>query len=511
MVVADRPAALQPHGRLTDGPRVAEFIQTFCRHSKGALAKKLIVLRDWETDLLDEMFTLRPDERRQYRTALVGFPRKNGKSLKGSGIALYGLVADGEPGAEIYSCAGDKDQARIVFNEAKRMVEMDPDLSSILTLYRDAIEHKATNSVYRALSAEAALKQGFNPHIVIFDELHVQPNGDLWNAMLLGMGTREQPYMIAFTTAGDDEDSLLYGLYDHGMKIQNGEIIDPTFYFRWYQPSKQDCDWLDQKYWYEANPALGDFLKLEALEHDARTTPEHEFRRYHLDQWTKTAEAWLPYGAWDKCEDLTLNLDPSLPLRVGVDMAYSNDCAAIVGAQKQGDRTVIRLMGIWENPHAPTHSEYVHWKINPFEVEERLREIRANFPHPATTIDGRVMPGPEFSYDPAWFSRSAPVLEGDGLTMVEFPQTDSRMVPAAQTLFQLVTEVKLAHDGDKTLKRHVENGIVDRRPRGWRITKQNAKRKIDGLIAAAIAVIRAQEPVPVRKRSAYEDRGLVVV
>lgn len=121
------------------------------------------------------------------------------------------------------------------------------------------------------------------------------------------------------------------------------------------------------------------------------------------------------------------------------------------------------------------------------------------------------MPGPEFAFDPAWFSRSAPVLEGDGLTMVELPQTDARMVPAAQTLYQLVTEKRLRHNGDPAFARHVGNAIADRRPRGWRLSKANPRRKIDAVIACAIAVMRAQEPAPQRRASVYESRGVLML
>ncbi|HEX7786759.1 MAG TPA: terminase large subunit, partial [Methylomirabilota bacterium] len=177
------------------GPMVAEFLETFCRQSRGDVAGQPLQLRPWQRELLDDLFALRPDGTRCYRTALIGLPRKNGKSTLCSGLALYGLIADGEPGAEIYSCAGDRQQARIVFEEAKRMAQHDPDLRGVLTFYRDAIEVRATNSVYRVLSADAELKQGLNPHWVIFDEVHVQPSDALWNAMVLGMGTRRQPLM----------------------------------------------------------------------------------------------------------------------------------------------------------------------------------------------------------------------------------------------------------------------------------------------------------------------------
>lgn len=275
----------------SSGPRVARFIETFCRQSRGKAAGQPVKLRPWQRGILNELFTLRDDGKRKHQTGLLGLPRKNGKSTLGSGIALYLLVADGEAGAEVYSCAGDKKQARIVFAEAKKMVLADPDLSATLRVYADAIEHPGSQSVYRVLSADAALQQGLNPSACIFDEVHVQPNSELWDALALGMGTREQPLMLGITTAGYDEESLLFRLYEYGRRVLSGEIDDPTFWFKWWEPQDRECDWREPDVWREANPALGDFLHEDRLAADSRTTLENEFRRYHLNQWTRASTA----------------------------------------------------------------------------------------------------------------------------------------------------------------------------------------------------------------------------
>lgn len=501
----------------SDGELVADFIETFCRHIKGEYAGQLIELADWQLQLLVDLFELREDGLRRYREALIGMPRKNAKSTLCCGIALYATIMDGEPGAEVYSCAGDKEQAKIVFGDAKKMVEMDPELSASLKVYRDAIEHPSSGSVYRALSAEAFTKEGLNPHVVIFDELHVQPNRELYDVMTQGSGTRRQPLLVAITTAGYDLDTICGEKYQYGKKIQSGEIDDPTFFFRWWEPSRADCDYRDPAVWAEANPALGTFLYLEDMATRAAKTPEHTFRRYRLNQWTATADAWLPFGAWDACARPDLDLDPALPLRVGIDISHRNDSTAVVCAQRQRietddgekDVTVLRAK-VWENPFDQTDPRHEEWKLNIFEVEEHLKELRKSFPEPATEIDDAIMPGPEFAYDPALFERSAQLLEGDGLTMVEYPQHDSRMIPASQGLYQLVVEKKIAHDGDATLTRHVANAVADQKPRGWRLTKpKGSRKKIDAVIAAAIAAHRAQEPSPVRKKSVYETRGMV--
>lgn len=492
-----------------DGDDVIDFVQTFCRLTKGDEAGQPITLQGWQQQLIRDMFSLRSDGLRQYRTALVGLGRKNGKSLIGSCLGLYGLVGDGEPGAEVYSCAGDRQQARIVFGEAKKMVQMDPDLSRELTLYKDAIEFKRTGGIYRVLSADADLQQGLNPSFVIIDEVHVQPDEDLWNTMVLGMGTRRQPFMVGITTAGYDEETLLGRLYKYGKRVNSGEIIDPEFFFQWWE-AREGCDWHDEEEWHRANPSMAEgTLRIEALRADARTTPEHEFRRYHMNMWTATADAWLPFGAWDACLS-DRELDERLPAHVGVDVALRNDSTAVVVAQRQADRVVVRAK-VWENPFPDGDPRHSDWRLNIFEVEEHLKELRERFPEPACEIDGELKPGPEFSYDPAYFHRSAAVLEGEGLAMVEYPQHDSRMIPASQNLYQMVAEGRIAHDGDPTLKRHVENAVADQKPRGWRLTKpKGSRKKIDAAIALAIAAHRAQTAAP-PEPSVYETAGLLVI
>ncbi len=494
----------------SDGPDVIDFIQGFCRGTKGDRAGQLIVLDQWQRDPITDLMALRPDGLRKHRTALIGMPRKNGKSTLCSGLALYLLVMDGEPGAEVYSCAGDKEQARIVFGEAKKMVEADEQLSTLLTTYRDAIEFKRAGAVYRVLSAESYTKEGLNPSGVIFDELHVQPNRELWDVMNLGSGTRRQPLRVAITTAGYDLETICGEQYQYGKKVQAGEIDDPTFFFRWYEPSRSDCDWRDPNIWAESNPALGNFLFLEALEEDSRKVPENIFRRYHLNQWTSTETAWLPFGAWAACKEDSLELDTSLPIHVGIDIALYNDSTAVVVAQRKADRIVVRAR-VWENPYPEGHHQHDDWELNIFEVEEYLRELRAKYPHPACEIDDELKPGPEFNYDPAYFHRSAAVLEGEGLAMVKYPQHDSLMVPASQGLYQLIVERRLAHDGNPTLARHIGNAVADQKPRGWRLTKpKGSRRKIDAAIACAIATYRAQI-APVVEQSIYERRDLIIL
>ena len=275
--------------------RAVAFIEAFCRHSKGEWAGQPLRLAPWQRTLINELMATGSAGRRRHRIGYVGLPRKNGKSTLGAALALYGLLADGEPGAEVYSCAGDRRQAEIVFGEAKRMVGADPELRGVVHVQRYHLEGP-DHSIYRVLSADAALQQGLNPSLVIFDEVHVQPTEDLWNAMTLGSGTRRQPLIVGLTTAGFDEASLAYRLYEYGRNVERGVVDDPTFSFRWWQ-APADASVREPASWALANPALsgrGAFLKADDFATAVRTTTEAPFRRFRLNQWTQADEQWLP-------------------------------------------------------------------------------------------------------------------------------------------------------------------------------------------------------------------------
>jgi phage terminase large subunit-like protein len=490
---------------------VAGFTEDHCRNHKGPQAGELVRLMPWELELLDDLFEINPETGlRRYRRALIGIPRKNGKSLLCSAIALYLLTSDGEKGAEVYSCAGDKDQARIVFGEAKRHVESDPELSAQLKVYKDVIYDPGTGSLYKCMSAEAYTKEGLNPSGVIFDEVHVQPNRELYDVMTQGSGARTQPLVVGVTTAGYDKDSLCYQLYDHGKAIQEGREVDPGFFFRWWEPSSPKADHRDPAVWRKCNPALGAHLR-ESDMVDALQAPENVFRRYRLNQWVDWNTSWLPPDAWENCEAAELGFDPALPVRVAIDLSQYHDAAAVAIAQNQAahDRIVVRSR-IWENPYQVGTDEFLSYQVPVADLRNYLREIAERFPLPAAIDEhGRGIPGPEFAFDPWGMAESADILEQEKLNMLKFPQNESRMVPASSDFYTAVMEKRIAHDGDEVLARHVNAAVAKPTDRGWRLARPKGKRvAMDGAIAAGIAVHRALMPSPKPRRSAYEDRGL---
>ena len=458
----------------SDGGLVDDFASTFLHVSKGVRAGEKLRLTEWQSWLMSQLYERRDDGLLRYRRSLIGLGRKNGKSLLGSLVALYGLI-EGEPGAEVYSAAGDRQQARVVFNEAKWQISQSAALAGVCKVYRDVIEVPSTGSIYRVLSSDAKLQQGLNASCVIFDELHVQPNEDLWNALSLSMGARKDPHIIAITTAGFDMDTICGRLYNYGKRIIAGDQEDERFGFWWWE-APADCKVHDREAWAEANPNLAEgLLDMEDMEVSMMQTAEVAFRRYRLNQWVRTdGESWLPAGALEQCVS-DLDIDSTLPVFVGIDMALKHDSIAVTVAQDHDGRVVVRSR-IW---HPDAHAMDVS------AVEQHLRELNLKY-----TVA-------EFAYDPAFFQRSAEALADDGLIMVEFPQSTQRMVPACGNLYEVIVSGRLAHDNDPMWVDQMLSAAQRSTDQGWRLSKGKSRRKIDASISTAIAVDRAtRRPEP---------------
>lgn len=338
------------------------------------------------------------------------------------------------------------------------MVRASVFLSEIIRIQRWHLEGP-NDGIYRVLSADATLQQGLNPTFVIFDEVHVQPNRDLWDAMVLGM-VRPGAMIVGITTAGFDRTTLAWDLYERG---QRGDI-----YFWWREPTDQRGDWRDPVAWAEANPALGDFLPLDALEQDAQTIPESSFRRYHLNQWTTTHSAWLPHGVWDKAK-ADIPFDPDVAFAAFLDGSWSDDSTGIVCETL--DTNHQSVLGHWMPDPELGH-------IDMAAVERRLREILA-------------MPGcRELAFDSARFPDLFYRLEAEGFEVVGWPTNSlARMVPACTEFYAAVQEGRLTHDGDPRLASHIANAVIKEDRFGSRIVKEtkSSQRKID-LAVCAVAV-----------------------
>jgi phage terminase large subunit-like protein len=454
--------------KATDGDEIIEFAENYFNVLKGFRSGEPLVFTNWQKWLLRSLYE-RDDVtgRLRYRRALIGLPRKQGKSLMMSAVGVYGMIA-GESGSEVYAVANDRQQARIIFNEAKQQIVNSPLLSAESKVYRDAIEMPRFGSVFRVLSSDFKGQAGLNPSLVLFDELWGQNNSDLYDQMTLGSGARIEPLTVSITTAGYDLDSLAGKLYQYGKQVASGEVDDDQFGFWWWE-APEDCKVDDRKAWQVSNPNLAEgLLDPEDLAVAVKQTSEMGMRRWRLNQWVRSQESWLPVGAWEQCVS-DAPLDRELPVWVGIDMALKHDTIAVCIAQPQADRVVVRAK-IWQ-PELEG--------VDVADVEHYLRQVHSEY---------EVR---EFAFDPAYFQRSAEALSDDGLPMVEFPQSGARMIPACGNAYEMIVNRKIAHDGSPTFTDQVLSAAQRMTDTGWRLSKGKSKRKIDACIAMVIALDRA--------------------
>lgn len=470
-----------------DGENAATFIETYCRivkDSVGGSSGELIHLRPWQQELINWLLARRADGKRKHRQALIGLPRKSGKSALLSGLALYELML-GPEGGEAFTVATTRDQARIVFGTTKRMVEMDPELMSMTKLFRDAIEFPETGSVFRVMAAEAPQLEGLNPSFVIVDEVHALPNRELWDVLSLAMAARTDPQMVGITTAGVKFDrfgaeSLCYSMYNYGERVASKEIEDHSFGLAWWQPKDPKADHRDPKVWAEANPGLGDIQSLEDFEAAVQRTPESEFRTKRLNLWVDSSSTWLPEGAWDGVYD-SREVNAGDDVVLALDGSFNGDSTALVGvrlATDEDDKPHVFVVDAWERP--PNSQD--EWSVDILEVEDAIRQA-------AKTYNVK-----EVACDPYRWARTMQILAEERLPIVEFPQSAQRMSPATTRMYEAVMNETITHDGDLRLARHISAAVLKVDNRGSRLVKESrgTSRKIDLAVCAVMALDRAE-------------------
>ena len=459
--------------RSSEGPRVRRFGEHFIVQTKGRWAGKPLTHEPWQRSLLDELFLVNPDGSRVYKEALIGISRKNGKSTLGAELALYGLLCTPEYSPEVYAAAASRDQARVVFNQSKDFVEASPRLRDWLSPSRNVITCKSNKGIYRVLSSDAGLQYGLNPSLVVIDELWAHTSGELYYALTTGQLARENPLVISITTAGFDRSSICFDLYQRGKRLLADGGIDAMraagFLFWWYEMDPA-ADYRDETQWKDANPSS--WITVEALRREQSRLPESVYRRLHLNQWTESEDAWIKPYEWDACGGAP-QFDPTQPSWIAVDVGVRRDSAAITWSQ-------------W-------HGEILHVG------QEILTPAEEGETFGVADVRGRVAVRAlehqklrEIVYDPWQFLESAEMLAERGLPMVEFPQNAARMSPASETLYELIIERRLVHDGDPTMKEQVLAAVIAPTERGgWRISKRRSLEKIDGCVSLAMSVDRA--------------------
>lgn len=503
------------------------FIEQLC-HTKGTWAGKKFKLLDWQEQIIRDLFgTLKPNGYRQFNTAYIEIPKKNGKSELAAAVALLLCCGDGEQRAEIYGCAADRGQATIVFEVAADMVRMCPALNKrckILTSQK-RILFTPTNSFYQVLSAEAYSKHGFNIHGVVFDELHTQPNRKLFDAMTKGSGdARMQPLYFLITTAGTDTNSICYETHQKAKDILEGRKIDPTFYPVIYGAG-EDEDWTDPKVWLKSNPSLGETIgmdKVEAACESAKQNPgeENSFRQLRLNQWVKQAVRWMPMDKWDAC---------AFP--VNEEMLEGRVCYGGLDLSSTIDLTSFCLV------FPPEDEDEPYYVLSYFWVPEDTLDLRVKRDHVPydlwhrqgylETTEGNVVHygyiekfierlGERFNIRDIAFDRWGATqmsqdLENMGFTVVPMGQGFASMSPPTKELMKLTLERKIAHGGHPVLRWNMDNIFIRTDPAGnIKADKAKSTEKIDGAIAMIMALDRAIRCGNDTSESVYDTRGLLV-
>ena len=317
-----------------------DFFPSYLRHIKGPLAGEPFALSPWERSFIANLFGWkRPDGLRRYKEAFVLIPRKNGKTSIAAGIVLYVLTCDGEAGAEIYSAANDRDQARLVFLTVKGMVQASEELSRYCKIYQHSIvlmnpeTGAQTNSFYRPISAEANTKYGYNSHLVINDELHGQKDRELSDVLETSTAARAQPLIINITTADYDRPSICNEKYDYACKVRDGIVPDETFLPVIYEASATD-DWTKPSIWRKANPNYGisvrpDYIREKCKKAQENPSFENTFKRLHLNIRTEQDIRWLPLEEW-RANDGKVNEEELVgrPCFIGMDLSSTRDITA---------------------------------------------------------------------------------------------------------------------------------------------------------------------------------------
>ena len=504
------------------------FIESLC-HTKGTWAGKTFELMDWQEQIIRDLFgILKPNGYRQFNTAYIEIPKKNGKSELAAAVALLLTCGDGEQRAEVYGAAADRQQASIVFDVAADMVRMCPALNKRVKILasQKRLIYEPTNSFYQVLSAEAYSKHGFNVHGVVFDELHSQPNRKLYDVLTKGSGdARMQPLFFLITTAGTDTHSICYEVHQKAQDIIDGRKIDPTFYPVIYGADDTE-DWTSPKVWKKCNPSLGETIGIDKVKtacESAKQNPceENSFRQLRLNQWVKQAVRWMPMDKWDKCAFAVREDD--LIGRVcygGLDLSSTTDITAFVlvfPPLDEEDKYII-LPYFWipeDTLDLRVKRDYV-----PYDVWERqgyLQTTEGNVVHYGYIEKFIEELGKKFNIREIAFDRWGAVqmvqnLEGMGFTVVPFGQGFKDMSPPTKELMKLTLEQKIAHGGHPVLRWNMDNIFIRTDPAG-NITADTEKstEKIDGAVATIMALDRAIRCGNDTSESVYNDRGILFI
>lgn len=516
--------------------KIAIAFSRLLKHSKGEWAGQPLVLEPWQQFIFWNIFGWkRADGTRRFRTAILEVARKNGKTTMGAAIGLFLLLADGEPGAEIYSAATKRDQARLSHSEATRMAKSSGSVRREVTIFRDNIHIAGTASKFEPLGADANTLDGLNVHGVIVDEIHAHKSRDLWDILETATGARRQPLMFGISTAGFDRQSLFFTQHQYTQKILDQVIEDDTWFGMIYaidnnderQDEGNDDDWQDETVWVKANPNLGVSKKLDDMQRKAARAAEmptalNAFLRLELNVWTQSITKWIHLGHWRACG--TAVDAEGLRGRIcygGLDLSSTTDISALVlvfppQAAEDDYQVLCRFWIPEEAMRERTRRDrvpYETWVRQGFITATPGNVIDYDFILAQVDEDAQKYDLPEVAFDRWGASRiQTQLIERGGEDfMVQFGQGFRSMSPPMKELEKLILGEKLAHGNNPVLTWMADNLVARTDPAGnIKPDKERSREKIDGMVALIMALDRAVRHEP-PKKSVYEERGLETV
>lgn len=516
--------------------KVEAFFAQYCCHTAGNKWRGVpFNLISWQKAAIKKIFgTLKKDGMRQYRTAYIEIPKKNGKTEFAAGLALFGLVADDEYGAEVYAAAGDREQAGLVYKAATSMVDqrgLKKHLKPIVS--RKRLVYRKTNSFLQVLSNEVYTKHGLNPSIIIFDELHSQPNRDLYDVLTEGTDrARDQQLVIILTTAGIyDKESIGWEIHNYACQVRDGIIKDDSFLPIVYAIDdekdedgnpKESPD--DPKVWRRCNPALGeifDFEKLKTHYTQSKANPKrwNSFLRFTLNKWVGQIDRYIPMEHWDLCsKKIDMHSLIGKPCYGGLDLSNSQDLTAFVlvfppvNDKETKYKVLASLYVPKDNIIERSRADRV-----PYDVWEKEGFITAT---PGNTIDfafvkkdigeaSKLYDIREIAFD-RWGSTQIvnDIIDNVGVEMVQHGQGFASMSAPTKQLLDVVLSHQLAHGGHPVLRWNADNLAVKQdAAENFKPDKKLSRERIDGVVALIMALGRCLEDPNIR--SVYEERGIL--
>ena len=498
------------------------FIETFITHTKGEKAGQPLILEEWQRKIVGDIFGWKHKDTglRQYRTVFIAVPRKNGKSTMAAAIGIYMTFADSERGSEIISAAGDRAQAGIVFDIAKQMILNNPELSKRANVFRNSITNEAKGNFYKAISSDSKTKHGLNCNCVIFDELHTQPNRDLWDTLLTSTGARRQPLTIAITTSGYDRQTICYEIYEYAKKIKDKILEDTSFYSAIFEAEDTD-DIQDPKVWKKANPNYEISLRKEYMERESQRaidTPSYlnTYKRLHLNIWTDSLTAWIGTKEWELCKGpIDMKKLKGKKCWAGLDLASTRDISALVLLFKEDEKFLVVPYFFVPKENAKKRSEkdkvdYVTWINQGYIIgtegdvadynfiQQKIIELKDQYDIQAICYD-------------RWNASQLVInLQDEGVEMAGFGQGYKSMSAPTKEFEKLILGKQIQHDGNPVMNWMLSNVAIMEDPAGnIKCAKNKSKEKIDGIISTIMALgsFMTEENTD----SVYDQRGLLIL